>query len=158
MALLYDIVLLQFLGLITVKICKFLKNKFLYIDKIFDFFLRAGHLIRELIHFIVSRILFVPKEWSDYNYNNKSGWGDIDYELTPEYIERTSFLEFIEPKGYLMIDIESNFIQVEFHTLTSLPMSIIELPVRNFDLDYDSLLSAIKPGLHRTLLRLTVEN
>jgi len=73
----------------------------------------------------------------------------------PGSIERTSFLEFIEPKGYLMIDIESNFIKVEFHTLTSLPMSIIELPVRNIDLDYDSLLSAIKPGLHRTLLRLT---
>ncbi|MHA1463271.1 MAG: metallophosphoesterase family protein [Candidatus Heimdallarchaeota archaeon] len=73
----------------------------------------------------------------------------------PGSIERTSFVEFIEPKGYLLIDIESNFSKVQFHTLTSLPMDVIELPVQTIDLDYDSLLSTIKPGLHRTLLRLT---
>ena len=36
-----------------------------------------------------------------------------------------------------------------------MPMDVIELPIRNTDLDYDSLLSKIKPGFHRTLLRFT---
>ncbi len=73
----------------------------------------------------------------------------------PGSIERTSFVEFIEPKGYLTIDIESDFSKVQFHPLNSLPMDVIEFPVYNTDLDYDTLLSTIQSGLHRTLLRLT---
>lgn len=77
------------------------------------------------------------------------------FVVYPGSIERTSFVEVIEPKGYLIIDIESNFIKVQFHTLTSLSMDVFELPIYNTDLDYSSLQSKIKSGLHRTLLRFT---
>jgi hypothetical protein len=93
MALLYDIILLQFLGLITVKICQFIKYRLQFIDQIFGFFLGAAIYLRELCHFAVSKILFVPIEWSDLNFDEKQGRRNIEYALTPDYYKRISFLK-----------------------------------------------------------------
>ncbi|QEE15002.2 hypothetical protein DSAG12_00825 [Promethearchaeum syntrophicum] len=93
MGLFYDILLLQFFGLITVKICNFVKDRFDLIDQICDIFLKTGIYIRELCHFAVSKLLLVPIDWSDLNFNNKKGRRNIDFDLTPEYVERLSFLK-----------------------------------------------------------------
>jgi len=93
MGLFFDIILLQFLGLITVKICKYIKYRFIVIDQIFGFFLEAAIHIRELSHFTVSKILFVPIEWSDLNFDDKQGQRNIEYDLTPEFTNRISFLK-----------------------------------------------------------------
>lgn len=76
----------------------------------------------------------------------------------PGSIERTSFVESIEPKGYLLIDIEENFLKLQFHQTTAMPMDVIELDILNKEIDYDLLQSKIKSGLHRSLLRFTGRN
>ncbi len=93
MGLFFDIILLQFLGLIAVKICKYIKYRFIVIDPIFDFFLKAAIYIRELSHFVLSKILFVPIDWSDLNFNDEQGRRNIEYDLTPDYYKRMSFLK-----------------------------------------------------------------
>ncbi len=93
MGLFLDIIIFQFLGLLAVKICKYIKYRFIVIDPIFDFFLKAAKYIRELCHFAVSKILFVPIEWSDLNFNEGQGRRNIEYDLTPDYYKRISFLK-----------------------------------------------------------------
>jgi len=73
----------------------------------------------------------------------------------PGSIERTSFVEIIEPKGYLLIDSAKENLQVEFKTLTSSEMNVIEESIATKELDFADLQEKIKPGLIRTLLRFT---
>ena len=76
----------------------------------------------------------------------------------PGSIERTSFVEYIEPKGYLIIDIEKQFLKTQFKQIETLPMSVLEFNITNEDLDILALKEQIIPGLHRTLLRFTGRN
>jgi len=45
--------------------------------------------------------------------------------------ERTSFMEIVEPKGYLLIDIEDDFHKVQFYETDSLQMEVIEIDIKN---------------------------
>jgi DNA repair exonuclease SbcCD nuclease subunit len=45
--------------------------------------------------------------------------------------ERTSFMEIVEPKGYLLIDIEDDFHEVQFYETDSLQMEVIEIDIKN---------------------------
>ena len=96
MGLFFDIIILQFLGFIAVKICKYIKYgkyRFIVIDPIFGFFLKAAIYIRELCHFALSKILFIPINWSDLNFDDEQGRRNIEYGLTPDYSKRISFLK-----------------------------------------------------------------
>ena len=46
-----------------------------------------------MCHFVLSKILFVPIDWSDLNFNDEQGRRNIEYGLTPEFIKRISFLK-----------------------------------------------------------------
>lgn len=46
-------------------------------------------------------------------------------------IERTSFMEITEPKGYLLIDIEDDFHKVQFCETKSIPMEVLEIDIKN---------------------------
>lgn len=72
----------------------------------------------------------------------------------PGSLERTSFVESIEPKGYLLIDVEEEYLKVRFKQISSSPMDVFEVNLLNNELDLDYLTSLVKPGLRRTLLRL----
>lgn len=78
-----------------------------------------------------------------------------DLVIYPGSTERTSFVEIIEPKGYLMINIEDRYISVEFRELPSIPMSVYEFNIIDKEIDYELLNSKIESGLHRTLIRFT---
>jgi DNA repair exonuclease SbcCD nuclease subunit len=73
----------------------------------------------------------------------------------PGSVERTSFVEIIEPKGYILLDVKNDGIQVEFKTLQSNEMHVIEESIISNEIDFTALESKIKPGFVRTLLRLT---
>ena len=73
----------------------------------------------------------------------------------PGSLERTSFVESIEPKGYLLIDIEDDYLKINFKQIPSDPMDVFEVNILNNELDLDFLISKITPGLRRTLLRFT---
>jgi len=45
--------------------------------------------------------------------------------------ERTSFMEIVEPKGYLLIDIEDDFHEVQFYETKSIPMEVLEIDIKN---------------------------
>jgi DNA repair exonuclease SbcCD nuclease subunit len=53
-------------------------------------------------------------------------------------LERTSFMEIVEPKGYLLIDIDDDFIDVKFQKIKSMPMKVIE-----FDITSETQLSQV---------------
>ena len=53
-------------------------------------------------------------------------------------LERTSFMEIVEPKGYLIIDIEEDYVDVRFKQLKSLPMEVLEL-----DITYENQISKV---------------
>lgn len=46
-------------------------------------------------------------------------------------LERTSFMEIVEPKGYLLIDIEDDFHKVQFYETKSIPMEVLEIDIKN---------------------------
>ena len=73
----------------------------------------------------------------------------------PGSIERTSFVEIIEPKGYLLIDSTNETLQVEFKTLKTSEMNVIEESLVSKELDFTNLKERIEPGFIRTLLRFT---
>lgn len=52
-------------------------------------------------------------------------------------LERTSFMEIVEPKGFLLIDIEEGFYKIDFIEIDSFPMDIIEI-----ELERDALISS----------------
>ena len=45
--------------------------------------------------------------------------------------ERTSFMEIVEPKGYLLIDIEDEFHKVQFCETDSIQMEVLEIDIKN---------------------------
>ncbi|MHA1738447.1 MAG: metallophosphoesterase family protein [Candidatus Heimdallarchaeota archaeon] len=73
----------------------------------------------------------------------------------PGSVERTSFIEIIEPKGYLLIDTKNDGLHVEFKTLKTSEMNVFEAPIISKELDFNDLQEQIEPGLVRTLLRFT---
>jgi DNA repair exonuclease SbcCD nuclease subunit len=46
-------------------------------------------------------------------------------------LERTSFMEIVEPKGYLLIELEDDFVNVQFQKIKTTPMEVIELDITN---------------------------
>ncbi|MBK5112202.1 MAG: metallophosphoesterase [Candidatus Heimdallarchaeota archaeon] len=77
------------------------------------------------------------------------------FVVYPGSTERTSFIEIIEPKGYLLIDLEEKQLQVEFKELPSIPMNVIEKNLTKHELDFNDLKQQIEGGMIRTLIRLT---
>ena len=69
--------------------------------------------------------------------------------------ERTSFMEAIEPKGCLVIDIEKNFESVEFIQLPSENMVVKEVDIENSITISSNLDSVEIESNVRTLIRLT---
>jgi len=69
-------------------------------------------------------------------------------------IIRTSFMELVESKGFLMIDVEGDDVKVEFHKLPSYPMKVLELDI--IDTIYlSSIVDNLDINPHvKTLLRL----
>jgi len=45
--------------------------------------------------------------------------------------ERKSFMELVEPKGYLLIDIEDDFHKVQFCETNSIQMEVLEIDIKN---------------------------
>ncbi|NHJ48563.1 MAG: hypothetical protein FK733_12330 [Asgard group archaeon] len=73
----------------------------------------------------------------------------------PGSTERTSFVEAIEPKGYLLIDLASDSLQVSFQELNSIPMTVIEINLKKQAINIQELKDKISKGLIRTLVRFT---
>lgn len=73
----------------------------------------------------------------------------------PGSVERTSFVETIEPKGYLLIDTLQDDLHVEFKPLQTSELSVIEDSIVSKEIDFTSIKEQIEPGLKRTLLRFT---
>jgi DNA repair exonuclease SbcCD nuclease subunit len=46
-------------------------------------------------------------------------------------LERTSFMEIVEPKGYLLIDTEDDYLDVKFQEIETSPMDVKELDITN---------------------------
>ena len=44
-------------------------------------------------------------------------------------LERTSFMEIVEPKGYLIIDIDEDYFNVQFQEIETFPMKVIEMDI-----------------------------
>lgn len=73
----------------------------------------------------------------------------------PGSTERTSFVEAIEPKGYLLIDFQEDTLEVSFHEVKTIPMEIFEINLENESFDLLQLKTQIPKGNIRTLLRFT---
>lgn len=71
--------------------------------------------------------------------------GQIVY---PGSTVRSSFAEVIEPKGYLVVDIEDSHMRIEFHELSPMNMEVVE--IEGIDM---IKLEEIKPTEDRLLLR-----
>lgn len=46
-------------------------------------------------------------------------------------LERTSFMEIVEPKGYLLINLEDDYLDVKFQKIETSPMEVKELDITN---------------------------
>jgi len=73
----------------------------------------------------------------------------------PGSIERTSFMEVVETKGYLKIEIEDDFLAIDFCEIPSIPMEVKEIAIPK-----STLLSTELDGIEinpnaRFLLRIT---
>lgn len=77
------------------------------------------------------------------------------FVVYPGSTERTSFIEIIEPKGYLLIDLDENEMHVRFKELTSIPMNVIEENLTKGELTLNDLKQKIESGMVRSLIRLT---
>lgn len=73
----------------------------------------------------------------------------------PGSLERTSFAEAIEPKGYLAIEINSDTVSVEFREVTTFPMDVLEINIRSSVLDYTDIAERLSNYSGRIMLRLT---
>jgi DNA repair exonuclease SbcCD nuclease subunit len=71
----------------------------------------------------------------------------------PGSIERTSFCEAIEPKGYLFIEIEKDYLEVSFNTLPAIPMVVQEINIDNKLIIPEEYLSQTPLNFHRSLMR-----
>ncbi len=77
------------------------------------------------------------------------------FVVYPGSTERTSFIEIIEPKGFLLIEIDEKQLQVKFKELPSIPMNVIENNLTKQELKINDLKQQIEKGMIRTLLRFT---
>ncbi|MFW9916883.1 MAG: exonuclease SbcCD subunit D [Candidatus Thorarchaeota archaeon] len=73
----------------------------------------------------------------------------------PGSLERTSFAEAIEPKGYLAIEINSEALSVEFREITTFPMDVLEINIMGSALDYSEIAEQLSGYSGRAMLRLT---
>lgn len=73
----------------------------------------------------------------------------------PGSLERTSFAEAIEPKGYLLIDIDSDGHEVVFQKADALPMDVLELDIRKSIIDHSKIEEKLATFSGRRMLRLT---
>ena len=72
----------------------------------------------------------------------------------PGSIERTSFMEIVEPKGYLIFELEEDFYSTNFYEIPSIPMEVKEVEVHKAALLSSELENCeINPDV-RFLLRL----
>ncbi|HUT82604.1 MAG TPA: metallophosphoesterase [Candidatus Bathyarchaeia archaeon] len=81
-----------------------------------------------------------------------------DLILYPGSIERTSFIEIIEPKGCSLIEINSEKISAQFHILEALQMNVIEINLLKEEFDINHIKNSVFKGYTRTLLRFTGRN
>jgi len=77
------------------------------------------------------------------------------FVVYPGSTERTSFIEIIEPKGYLLIEIDEKQLRVKFKEIPSIPMNVIENDLTKQKLNISDLKQQIESGMVRTLLRFT---
>jgi len=77
------------------------------------------------------------------------------FVVYPGSTERTSFIEIIEPKGFLLIEIDEKQLQVKFKELPSIPMNVIENNLTKQELKINDFKQQIEKGMIRTLLRFT---
>jgi hypothetical protein len=71
-------------------------------------------------------------------------------------LERTSFAEAIEPKGYLLIDSDSDGHEVAFQKVDAFPMDVLELDIRNnARIDHSNIKEQLSAFSGRMMLRLT---
>jgi exonuclease SbcD len=77
------------------------------------------------------------------------------FVVYPGSTERTSFIEIIEPKGYLIIDLDEKQLDVKFNELTAIPMKVVEKNLTKDELDFNDLKQQIESGLIRNLVRVT---
>jgi DNA repair exonuclease SbcCD nuclease subunit len=73
----------------------------------------------------------------------------------PGSTERTSFVEVIEPKGYLLLDIQNDALEVSFNEIESIPMEIFEINLEKESFNLNQLKTKIPKGFVRTLIRFT---
>ncbi|NPD90614.1 MAG: hypothetical protein HGN29_18030 [Asgard group archaeon] len=144
---------------------------------------KLSHVLKELKDkpcLILCHQLFDGAEFGPQKFRFNTNLGAIDPLLLPESIklivsghihraqslmngfvvypgstERTSFIEIIEPKGYLLIDLDEKQLQVTFKELPSIPMKVIEKDLTKLELNFNDLKQQIEGGMIRTLLRLT---
>ncbi len=77
------------------------------------------------------------------------------FVVYPGSTGRTSFIEIIEPKGHLLIDLDEKHLHVEFKEIASIPMNVIEKNLMNEEFNINDLKEKIESGMIRTLIRLT---
>lgn len=73
----------------------------------------------------------------------------------PGSTERSSFVETIEPKGYLDIKLDSDYHKIEFCKIPSYPIKVVEIPLNGFPLIPSNVEEFLPQPEIRTLLRLT---
>ncbi|NHK30504.1 MAG: hypothetical protein FK730_04090 [Asgard group archaeon] len=73
----------------------------------------------------------------------------------PGSTERTSFVEAIEPKGYLLLEILDDALEVSFNEIKSIPMDLFEINLEKESFNLKQLKTKISKGFVRTLIRYT---
>ncbi|MFQ5978334.1 MAG: exonuclease SbcCD subunit D [Candidatus Heimdallarchaeota archaeon] len=73
----------------------------------------------------------------------------------PGSLERTSFAEVIEPKGYLLINIDSDGHEVAFQKVDTFPMDVLELDIGKSIIDHSKIEEKLATFSGRMMLRLT---
>jgi DNA repair exonuclease SbcCD nuclease subunit len=73
----------------------------------------------------------------------------------PGSSERTSFSEAIEPKGFLVIELNSDVFSVEFREVATFPMDVLEINIRGSSLNYADVAEQLSSYSGRAMLRLT---
>ena len=71
----------------------------------------------------------------------------------PGSTERTSYVEIIEPKGYLLIDINDNGLEVGFNKIQTSPMKVLEYDIKDQKIPFHQIDDDLESPLCRTLVR-----
>lgn len=77
------------------------------------------------------------------------------FVVYPGSTERTSFIEIIEPKGFLLIDLDEKELRIRFKELSALPMNVVERNLVKDEFNINELKEKIERGMVRSLIRLT---